>query len=293
MNILVYGSLNIDLTFSVEHIAVPGETISGDFMVRSAGGKGANQAAALAKAGMRVYMAGKIGEDGKFLPELLSSYGVNTEHVKIYEGATGQAFIQVDRNGQNAIVLHAGGNGAIAPEEIGRVLENFGRGDIIILQNEIPHIPEIMEAAKKRGLHICLNPSPYNEKIEKFPLGLVNLFFVNEIEGAALADLPPQTPLPDIMDKLVKKFPAAEIILTAGRDGAYYGFGEKRAKGEILDLPVVDTTGAGDTFSGYFIAAWAKHLPVEEALRVANKAASIAVSRKGAMEAIPFAPEVF
>jgi ribokinase len=293
MNILVYGALNIDLVFSVDHIVLPGETISGASLVRSAGGKGANQAAALAKAGMPVYLAGKIGEDGKFLLELLSSYGVNTGHVKIYKGATGQALIQVDKNGQNAIVLYAGGNGAIVPGEIDDVIKNFDPGDLVVLQNEISHTAEIMTAAKKRGLNICLNPSPYNEKIENLPLGLVDLFFVNEIEGAALADMPPRTPPPAILNRLVKQFPAAEIILTAGRDGAYYGSGENRAKGDILDLPVADTTGAGDTFTGYFIAARAKGLPVQETIRLACKAASIAVSRKGAMEAVPFAAEVF
>ncbi|MDR0624511.1 MAG: ribokinase [Treponema sp.] len=293
MNILVFGSLNIDLIFSVDHIVLPGETISGCSLTRSAGGKGANQAAALAKAGMPVYMAGKIGEDGKFLLDLLSSYGVNTDHINIYKGATGQALIQVDKKGQNAIVLYAGGNGAIGPDDIDGVIRKFDPGDLIVLQNEIPHLAHIMGTAKKRGLRICLNPSPYNEGIKTLPLDLADVFFVNEIEGAGLAETPPQTPPPAMLDKLVKQFPAAEIILTAGRDGAYYGCGENRAKGEIVDLPVVDTTGAGDTFSGYFIAARTKGLPVDEAIRLACKAASIAVSRKGAMEAIPFAPEVF
>jgi ribokinase len=293
MNILVFGSLNIDLIFSVDHIVLPGETIAGVSLVRSAGGKGATQAAALAKAGMPVFMAGKIGGDGKFLLELLASYGVNTDQVKIYEGATGQALIQVGVDGQNAIVLYAGGNGAIVPDEIDGVIKKFDPGDLIILQNEIPHLAHIMGAAKKQGLRICLNPSPYHEGIKTAPLDTADMFFVNEIEGAALAEMPPQTSPPVILDKLVKQFPAAEIILTAGKDGAYYGRGEERARGEIIDLPVVDTTGAGDTFSGYFIAARTKGLPVEEAIHLACKAASIAVSREGAMEAIPFAAEVF
>jgi ribokinase len=124
---------------------------------------------------------------------------------------------------------------------------------------------------------------------------LADAFFVNEIEGAALAGLAPGAGpvFPEILEALVKKFPHAEIILTAGKDGAYYGFGEIREKGDIVDLPVADTTGAGDTFTGYFIAARARGLSVGEALAVACKASSIAVSRKGAMEAIPLAGEVF
>ncbi|MDR0877992.1 MAG: ribokinase [Treponema sp.] len=303
MKVLVYGSLNIDLIFSVDHIVRPGETISSSALEKGAGGKGANQAAALAKAGMTVYMAGKIGSDGEFLLDLLQSYGVNTDHVARYEGATGQALIQLDKDHQNSIVLFAGGNGVIQPEEIDSVLGCFGEGDIIVLQNEITQISEIMKQAKKRGLKICLNPSPFDEKIEARPLDLVDIFFVNEIEGAALAALEvPSVPLApfalslylsEIFDRLIDRFPNAEIILTKGKDGAFYAGGKKRARGEIIDTPVVDTTGAGDTFTGYFIAARSKDFSIEESLDIACKAASIAVSRKGAMQSIPFKEEVF
>jgi ribokinase len=293
MKILVYGSLNIDLIFRVDHIVKPGETIGSVSLTKSAGGKGANQAAALAKAGMDAYMAGKIGEDGEFLLRLLQSYGVNTACVSRYDGATGQAIIQLDNNKQNAIVLFSGGNGHITLNEIKRTIGQFDRGDPIVLQNEIVRLPEIMEAAGERGLRICLNPSPCDENIETLPLQLVDAFFVNEIEGATLAGLSATTPLPQILNRLTERFPGAEIILTAGKDGAYYGFRGLREKGDITDLPVADTTGAGDTFTGYFIAARAKNFSVREALDIACKAASIAVSRMGAMEAIPLGKEVF
>jgi ribokinase len=293
MKILVYGSLNIDLIYAVDHIVAPGETISSSSLVKSAGGKGANQAAALAKAGMSVYMAGKVGQDGRFLLDLLESFGVNTEKVVQYEGTTGQAIIQLDKNGQNSIVLFSGGNGAVTLEEIQKTIVEFSAGDIIVLQNEIVHIREIMECAKKQGLRICLNPSPCNEKISTFPLDLADILFVNEIEGATLAVLPSDAPLTDILDRLTKRFPNAEIILTAGKNGAYYGCGETRAKGDIVDLPVADTTAAGDTFTGYFIAARSKGMPVPQVLAIACKASSITVSRMGAMESIPLAGEVF
>jgi ribokinase len=293
MKVLVFGSLNIDLIFSVDHIVRPGETISSSALEKSAGGKGANQAASLAKAGMETYMAGKIGGDGEFLLELLRSYGVNTDHVAQYEGATGQALIQLDKNRQNAIVLFSGGNALITDDEVNRTLAQFGPGDIVVLQNEINRTAEVMRAAKKRGLKIYLNPSPYDEKINKLSLDLADAFFVNEIEGAALANLPQGSSFPAILEKLVKKFPHAEIILTAGKDGAFYGFNAIREKGDIIDLPVADTTAAGDTFTGYFIAARARDLPVREAQALACKASSIAVSRKGAMVSIPFSKEVF
>jgi ribokinase len=293
VKILVFGSLNIDLVFSVDHIVQPGETISSASLSKSAGGKGANQAAALAKAGMRVCMAGKIGGDGEFLLRLLESYGVDTACVSRYEGATGQAIIQLDKNKQNAILLFSGGNGLIAPDEIQAALGKFGRGDAILLQNEVARTAEIMEAARERGLRIFLNPSPCDETIETLPLQLADLFFVNELEGAALASLPVTAPPRQILDRLEERFPAAEIILTAGKGGAYYAFRGTREKGDIVDLPVADTTGAGDTFTGYFIAARARGLSVGDSLAMACKAASIAVSRMGAMEAIPFGDEVF
>jgi len=293
MKVLVFGSLNIDLLFSVDHIVTPGETIGSASFTRSAGGKGANQAAALAKAGLPVYMAGKIGGDGQFLLRLLESYGVNTDGVVQYEGATGQAIIQIDKNGQNAIVLNSGGNGEVTVEDIRVTLAQFKAGDIIVLQNEIANLRHIMESANERGMRICLNPSPFNEKIETLPLDLARWLFVNEIEGAALAKLPDGASLETILEKLVRRFPATEIILTAGKEGALYGYGETRARGEIVNVPVADTTGAGDTFTGFFLAAREKNMTVPQALAVACKAASIAVSRKGAMESIPQAYEVF
>jgi ribokinase len=296
MKILDYGSLNIDLVFSVDHIVRPGETISSGGLVKSAGGKGANQSAALAKAGLQVFIAGKIGQDGLFLLELLRSYGVDTSLVKVDDEPTGQALIQVDKNGQNSIVLYGGGNQRITIEEIQAALANFDKGDALLLQNEIAHNREIMLLAKKRGLQIILNPSPFDEKIAELPLDAVDVFFVNEVEGAAMAGLPADTGFPEILEALTKRFPKAEIVLTAGKKGAYYGKGSgkeaARAFAPIVDAPVVDTTAAGDTFTGFFLAARSKGDSPAEALALASKASSITVSRPGAMQSIPLAEEV-
>jgi ribokinase len=293
MKTLVFGSLNIDLIFPLDHIVRPGETISSTGMIRSAGGKGANQAAALAKAGLDVYMAGKIGADGRFLLELLHSYGVDTSAVIEYDGATGQAIIQVDKNGQNSIVLYAGGNGLVASEEIRSVLARFDPGDILVLQNEIAGLKTIMETAVQKGMMIYFNPSPYDRGVEALPLEGVNAFFVNELEAAAMTQTGPEEAHEKKLELLLGRFPKAEIILTAGKDGAWYGGGKLRERADIVDAPVVDTTGAGDTFSGYFIASRVRGFSPAEALRTASRAASIAVSRRGAMEAVPLAAEVF
>ncbi|MDR0475495.1 MAG: PfkB family carbohydrate kinase [Treponema sp.] len=293
MKLLVYGALNIDLVYSVDHVALPGETIPAFSLHKSAGGKGANQAAAAAKAGIEVFMAGKIGSDGEFLLSLLHSYGANTENVLFWHGPTGHALIQVDRDGQNSIIIHAGGNGEITSAEAEAVISRFGKGDIISLQNEIPRTAEMMNLAVKAGMRICYNPSPWDEKLRTLPLNLVDIFIVNEIEGPALAGLPAETPAEKTLSSLTELFPGKEIILTAGKKGAFYGCGALREKGDIIDYPVVDTTGAGDTFTGYFLGARARDYTVAEALNFACKASSIAVSRKGAMEAIPLAAEVF
>ncbi|MCL2479668.1 MAG: PfkB family carbohydrate kinase [Treponema sp.] len=293
MKLLVYGALNVDLIYKTDHIVVPGETIKAVSLEKSAGGKGGNQAAAAAKAGADVYLAGRIGSDGEFLLSLLKPAGVNTDNVAIGKGSTGQAIIQLDKNGQNAIVFYAGESAEITAEQTEQVIAAFDRGDYISLQNELPHVPEMMKTAAKKGLKICYNPSPWDEKIRTYPLELVDIFIVNEIEGPALAGLPPDTDLQKVLAALTKKFSGKEIILTAGKDGAYYGCGESRERGKAVEVKVADTTGAGDTFTGYYLAARLQNYPVSAALGIACKAASIAVSRKGALAAIPSRDEVF
>ncbi|MDR0669886.1 MAG: ribokinase [Treponema sp.] len=293
MKFLVFGSLNIDLIFSVDHIVAPGETINSDALERSAGGKGANQATALAKAGMEVYMAGKIGTDGEFILGLLESYGVRTGHVLRWGGATGQAIIQVDKGGQNSIILYEGGNGALMNGEAAPIMSAFGPGDMVLLQNEIPLTAELMRTAAARGITVCLNPSPFDQRIGGLPLELADLLFVNEIEAEALTGCSGSAGPASILEELVFRFPRAEIILTAGRGGAYYAHGDLRAREDSVDVPVVDTIGAGDTFTGFFLAARQRGCDVAEALRLGCKAASITVSRRGAMASMPFAGEVF
>jgi ribokinase len=293
MKTLVYGSLNIDLVFSVNHIVTPGETISGLSLSKGAGGKGANQAAALAKAGMETFMAGKVGNDGVFILELLESYGVQTKNVIHYNGPSGQAIIQVDKQGQNSIILFAGGNDLVTTKEIEQCLSLFTAGDLIVLQNEISNTDIIMRKAKNCGVKIALNPSPWNERAMQLPLELADILFVNEIEGAGLAKLGCEVPVKEILDQLCLFFPKTEIILTAGSDGAFYGCGDLRVKGEPVSVPVIDTTGAGDCFTGYFLAARMQGYSVQDALNTACNAAAITVSRKGAMESIPFKSEVF
>jgi ribokinase len=293
MRFLNYGSVNIDLIFTVDHIVKGGETLQSTSLTKSAGGKGANQSAALAKAGAEVFHAGKIGEDGAFLLELLSSYGVDTSLIHRYEGATGQALIQLDSNKQNAIILYGGGNTAITIDEIDKALKQFSSGDMLVLQNEIVHNGHLIREAKKRGMKVCMNLAPYDQSVRNLPLSLLDLLVVNEIEGANLADLPEGSAFSDILEQLVKNYPESEILLTIGKEGCLYGYKDQRISEGIYDTPVVDTTAAGDTFIGYYLASLSRGLSIGECLRAASKAAGLAVSRPGAMASIPLANEVF
>ena len=284
MKILNFGSLNIDYVYNVAEIVRPGETISSTKMERFCGGKGLNQSVALAKAGAQVYHAGCIGRDGQFLLDALNSAHVHTEFVEEKDMPTGHAIIQVNKNGQNSILLFGGSNQAISKEQIETVLSQFDSGDWILLQNEINGLDCIIREANARKLKIAFNPSPIDEKIRKLPLELISTFFVNEIEGNEITG---KNSPDEICEEFRKRFPKASVILTLGVNGALYADGTSRFYQPVIPSKVVDTTAAGDTFTGYFLAEIMNGGSYDTALKAATAASSIAVSRKGAMPSIP------
>lgn len=284
MKILSFGSLNLDMVYDVEHFVMPGETLSSSRLEKFCGGKGLNQSLALARAGAQVYHAGLVGDDGDPLVEQLRADGVDVAHVGRWQGATGHAIIQVDKRGQNCILLYGGANRQVTPEQVDRVLQSFGKGDLVLLQNEISSLPYIIESAHRKGLLVALNPSPYNEEIERCDLSLVDYFLLNEVEGGQISG---KTEPDDILQALRARFPRAAFVLTLGKRGAVYDDGTTRCAHGIYKVPVVDTTAAGDTFTGYFLAAVGKGLFPQRALELASKASSLAVSVKGASNSIP------
>ena len=291
MKVLNFGSLNIDYVYSVDHIVKRGETISSDTLNVFCGGKGLNQSIALSKAGAEVYHAGVIGEDGAFLEEILRASGVRTRFVQMKaDTRTGNAIIQKDRNGDNCILLYGGSNRAVTPGMADEVLDHFEAGDMLVLQNEISELSYLMEQAHKRGMVIALNPSPMDEELLKAPLQYVKYFILNEIEAKALTNGVEEDNA--MLEAMLKKFPNAEIILTLGERGSVYANGDVRVEQGSYKVPVTDTTAAGDTFTGYYLASIIQGLSVEEALNMAAKASAIAVSRKGAAPSIPQREEV-
>jgi ribokinase len=282
--ILNFGSLNVDYVYHMDHFVLPGETLTSTARDVNCGGKGLNQSIAAAASGAEVFHAGRIGRDGSMLTEMLNSRGVSTELVELSDGPSGHAIIQVDRNGQNSIILFPGANREIGPESIARAVEGFSSGDYLILQNEISRIPDIMKAAAEKGMKIVFNPSPITDDIASFPLELVDIFVLNEIEGAVLSG---ENEPADIIKVLRVKYPGALILLTLGSDGSVLCGEDVFLTYGIHSVPVVDTTAAGDTMLGFFTGLLASGLGYEEALSTATKAAAITVSRKGAAPSIP------
>lgn len=293
MKILNFGSLNIDHVYGVDHIVIPGETISSTSLNDFPGGKGLNQSIAAARAAagsdVKVYHAGMIGKDGIMLKNLLADSGVDVNYVRVCDVPSGNAIIQVDKSGQNSIILFGGANKSISKEFVDEVIENFDAGDILLLQNEINNIPYIMEKAYERGMQIFLNPSPITKDLLDYPLEFVKCFILNEIEGKELTGKSDEE---SITNGLLEKYPGCRVLLTLGKRGAVYKDAQNEYRHGIYKVKVVDTTAAGDTFTGYFIAACADNKPVEESLRLASIASSIAVSRPGAAVSIPHIEEV-
>ena len=290
MRILNWGSVNIDKVYTVEHFAAVGETIRALRFETFCGGKGLNQSVALARAGTTVYHAGAVGPDGGVLRSLLHEAGVDTRYLKTVEEPSGHAIIQ-NADGQNCIVVYGGANLQLNEQDADVALEAFGSGDMLLVQNETPCVSYIMRAAKKRGMQIALNPSPFPTAPEEYPLELTDVFLLNEIEGRALAASSCQTN-DELLCKLHDKFPHAAIVLTIGEQGVLYQDAFQKLAKPARCVKVVDTTAAGDTFTGYFLACLAKKLTVETALNYAVQASGLAVSQKGAAPSIPFWEQV-
>ena len=289
MRVLNIGSMNLDYVYNVDHIILPGETQATGGMNIFLGGKGMNQSIALAKAGVEVYQGGMIGEDGEVFLDACKEYGVHSEYIKKIEGKTGHTIIQVDKEAQNSILLFGGANRMLTEAYVDQVLSNFDAGDILLLQNEVNMLPYIIDKAYEKGMKIALNPSPFNDKLKECDLTKISIFLLNEIEGGQITGLNDPD---EILKKMQEMYPEAKIVLTLGKDGAIYADGQEKYRQPIFPVKAVDTTAAGDTFTGYFLAGLAEGKEIPEILRISAKASSIAVTRPGAVQSIPYKSEV-
>lgn len=289
MKILNFGSCNIDYVYNVVEFVKAGETISALSTSEHPGGKGLNQAVAAARAGGNVFFAGNIGEDGLFLKKLLEDTGADTKYLKINKTRTGNAIVQIDKDRENCIIVSAGANALLDEAYIKSVTADFAHGDICMLQNETPCTDFIIKQAKAHGMTLIWNPSPMNEKITDGAIGMCDYIIVNKTEGRALTG---KEEPDDILKALLKKYPHTKAVLTLGKNGSIYSDGIDTVKQSAFKSEPVDTTGAGDTFTGYFAAMISKGTSIEETLKIASAAAAIATEKQGAASSIPMLKEV-
>lgn len=287
--VLNFGSLNIDYTYTVNHFVRAGETISSKDLQRYSGGKGLNQSVALGRSGADVWHAGAVGSDGQFLIEELQHAGVHTEYIRTVKESTGHAIIQKTELGENGILLYGGANQKITKAQINETLEYFGEGDFLILQNEISEMIYLMEQGYRKGMRIVFTPAPMNEWVREYPIANAEYLILNETEAEGFCG---EGSSQEVMRKLSERFPSVKIILTLGEQGAWYRYGKETYFQKIVKVPIVDTTAAGDTFTGYFVGAVIRGMEVWQAMAVAAMAAAIAVSRPGAAPSIPVWDEV-
>lgn len=290
MKVLIFGSINKDYVFSVDHIVNPGETINCFENSNYWGGKGFNQAVAVAQGGADTSFACKIHSSDKLeITELLKKYGIFNGYINIGDKLTGHAIIQIDKAGQNSIIVSPGTNRTITDDFVEQTLAGFSKGDVLLLQNEINNLPFIMKKAAEQGMHIVFNPSPFEKRLLDLPLNLVDTFVLNEIECKEFTG---ETDYSKMQDKMMSLFPQSKLVLTLGKHGVIYRDKDVALTHGIYDVPVVDTTAAGDTFTGFFVASFYNTYDPKESLRIASIASSLAVSRKGAIPSIPNISEV-
>jgi ribokinase len=282
-----FGSINLDHVYRVPHLVAPGETLASLSYRVGLGGKGANQSLAMALAGAEVTHWGRLGNQDVWARDRLADAGVDVSSVALVDEPSGLAIIQVDDLGENAILLFAGANHGFSPEAIEALLDTIRPGDWLLAQNECNGLNDLMEGAHRRGVSIAFNPAPMTDAVASLPLQYCRWLFVNRVEAARLGDVAPDSCAGTLLDALAARLPDVETVLTLGGQGAWYQHGNERLYQPALDVEPVDTTGAGDTFIGYYLAALQAHLPVKDCLSRATTAAALCVQYPGAADSIP------
>ena len=297
--VTVVGSLNMDLVVRAPRLPHPGETLAGRTFAQVAGGKGGNQAVAAARLGAQVSMLGCVGADanGAQLRAGLEAEGIDCAALETGQAATGVALIIVDDASQNAIVIVAGSNGEVTPATIARHEAALAAAEVVICQLETP--PDAVRAAlttaRRLGKTVILNPAPATGPLPADWLPLIDYLIPNELEAAALTGLPVDTP--EDAAKAAAALRAAgarNVLVTLGARGVQ-ALLDGAADATLYEAPkvkAVDTTAAGDTFIGGFAAQLAQGAGVENAIRFAQRAAALSVTRAGAQPSIPTRAEL-
>jgi ribokinase len=297
--VAVVGSLNMDLVARAPRLPRPGETLAGHAFAQVAGGKGGNQAVAAARLGAQVAMIGCVGPDanGAQLRAGLEAEGIDCEAVETSETAsTGVALIIVDDGSQNAIVIVAGSNGEVTPASVARHEAALAAADVVVCQLETPPgtVKAALSAARRLGKTVILNPAPATGPLPADWLPLVDYLIPNELEAATLTGLPVNTP-EDAANAAaaLRRAGARNVLVTLGAQGVHVSLESgQSAHYAAPKVKAVDTTAAGDTFIGGLAAQLAGGVSVDDAIRFAQRAAALSVTREGAQPSIPYRAEV-
>ncbi|WP_204112580.1 ribokinase [Shimia biformata] len=284
MTIFNLGSINADIVYRLPHLPGPGETLAATELTRGLGGKGANMSVAAARAAARVAHIGAVGEDGRWAVQRLTEYGVDTRHITAVGDATGHAIIAVDDAGENSIILYPGANHAISEAAVCLALAEAAPGDTLVLQNETNLQGFTARTAREQGLRVAYAAAPFDADAVMAVLPFLDFLILNAVEARQLQEATGKSP---------NALGVANVVITLGAQGCrWLAAGADPVEIPALPVEVVDSTGAGDTFTGYTLAALDRGMPMEQALRLATKAAAIMVTRLGTADVIPDLKEV-
>ncbi len=279
MAVFNLGSINADKFYHVPHLVGAGETLAATDFSQGLGGKGANMSVAAARAAARVVHIGAVGPDGRWASERLMEYGVDTRHIAEVSELTGHANICVDAEGENSIVLFAGANRAISEQSIRAALAEAGPGDSFVTQNETNAQAFGTKTAKKLGMRVIYAAAPFDADAVQSVQDDLDMLVLNEIEASQLVAAS-GTQLADM--------PVAHIVVTLGSKGCKWLTKEAEPQHFAAQkVEPVDTTGAGDTFTGYLIAGLDRGMPMPQAIDLATRAAALMVTRVGTADVIP------
>ncbi|WP_171240447.1 ribokinase [Ruegeria sp. HKCCA5491] len=283
MTIWNLGSINADMIYDVPHLPGPGETLSANRLDRCLGGKGANMSVAAARAGAQVSHVGAVGSDGRWALDRLTEYGVDTRHIAQVDVPTGHAIIAVDAEGENNIILFQGANHAISQDQLGQALSSASRGDLLVMQNETNLQVEAAKMGREMGLTVCYAAAPFQADAVQAVLSYLDFLILNEVEADQLRQATGQS---------VSDLKVEHVIVTLGSKGARYHHRAATSDFPAYKVQPVDTTGAGDTFTGYVLAGMDRGMPIPQAISQANRAAALMVTRHGTADVIPDLKEV-
>lgn len=281
MSIYNLGSINADYFYRVPHLPGAGETLAATSVLRGLGGKGTNMSVAAARAAARTIHIGAVGKDGVWAVERLMEYGVDTRHIStLSDTPTGHAIINVDDAGENAIVLLPGANHEMSESAIGAALSEASPGDTLLIQNETNNQAYAAEMARSLGLFTVYAAAPFDAASVQAVLPYTDMLFLNAVEAAQFEQATDQSPT---------ELPVKQVIVTRGSQGCtlYDNVLEELRHFPALPVTPVDTTGAGDTFTGYTLAALDRGLPMPQAIALATRAAALMVMRHGTADVIP------